>query len=299
MKIAITGGSGFVGQELTKLLLQEGHEVYILSRSNNHSNKNVHYIQWLSESDTPEIQLNGIDAWVNLAGVSINAGRWTEQQKHKIYDSRMKATDEMIRIIDSVDIKPTVLINASAIGIYPPSQSATYTENSNATGVDFLAKTVEDWELKANEAEKFGTRVLCSRFGIILGKDEGALPLMSLPYKMFVGGKVGSGKQWLSWVHVEDVARAILFAIKTSEMTGPFNVTSPQPHNMHEFGKILAGVLKRPYWIPVPSIALKIALGDKSQLVLLGQHVLPEKLINHGFSFEFPELKQALQHIYA
>lgn len=299
MKIVITGGSGFVGQEVMKLLQEEGYEVYILSRSKNQSNKDVHYIQWLSESDTPEDHLNGIDAWVNLAGVSINAGRWTEQQKQKIYDSRMKATDEMIRIIDSVNIKPSVLINASAIGIYPSSLSATYTENSNARGNNFLAKTVEDWEKKARNAEKFGTRVLCSRFGIILGKNEGALPIMSLPYKMFVGGKVGSGKQWVSWVHVKDAARAILFAIKNTEITGPFNVTSPQPHNMDDFGKILAGVLKRPYWIPVPSIALKIALGDKSQLVLLGQHVLPEKLITHGFSFDFPELKQALQHIYA
>jgi uncharacterized protein (TIGR01777 family) len=299
MKIAITGGSGFVGTELTKLLHQKGHEVYILSRSNNQLNKDVHNIKWLSESENPEVQLNGIDAWVNLAGVSINDGRWTEQQKQKIYDSRMKATDEMIRIIDSVDIKPSVLINASAIGIYPPSQSATYTENSDARGDDFLAKTVEDWEKKASMVEKFGTRVLCSRFGIILGKDEGALPLISMPYKMFVGGKVGSGKQWLSWIHVEDVSRAILFAINTNKMKGPFNVTSPNPQNMNDFGKILAGVLKRPYWIPVPSIALKMALGDKSQLVLKGQRVLPEKLIANGFSFKFPELEQALQHIYA
>jgi len=296
MKVAITGGSGFLGHELTKLLKNEGHEVYILSRSNQ---KESHTIQWLSENSKPEDYLNGIDAWVNLAGASINEGRWNEQQKQNIYDSRMKATDEMIRIVDAVEDKPTVLINASAIGIYPPSESVTYTDSSKEKGTDFLAKTVHDWEEKATRIEQFGTRVAAGRFGIILGKNDGALPLMALPYKMFVGGKVGSGKQWLSWIHVEDVARAILFAIQNTELNGPFNVTSPSPKTMNEFGKTLGDVLKRPHWIPVPSVALKIGLGDKSQLVLEGQRVLPEKLLNQGFTFKFAELKEALQHVYA
>lgn len=299
MKVAITGGSGFLGQVLTDLLTKEGHEVYILSRSNRKPENNIHAIQWLSEESKPEKYLNGIDAWVNLAGVSINEGRWNEEQKQKIHDSRVKATDEMIRIIDAVENKPTVLINASAIGIYPPSETATYTESSTERGSDFLAKTVQDWEQNATRTQQFGTRVAYGRFGIILGKDEGALPLMALPYKMFVGGKVGSGKQWLSWVHVEDVARAIYFAIGNKDMTGPFNVTSPNPQNMNNFGKILGDVLNRPHWIPVPSIALKIGLGDKSQLVLQGQRVLPDQLIKHGFSFKFPDLKTALKHIYA
>lgn len=295
MKVAITGGSGFLGKELTKVLKNEGHEVYILSRS--HQNDS-HTIQWLSDDSKPEEYLNGIDAWVNLAGVSINEGRWNKQQKQNIYNSRMKATDEMIRIIDAVEDKPSVLINASAIGIYPPSETATYTDSSKEKGTDFLAKTVNDWEEKATKTERFGTRVAAGRFGIILGKNDGALPLMALPYKMFVGGKVGSGKQWLSWIHVEDVARAILFAIENKDLTGPFNVTSPCPQTMNEFGKTLGNVLNRPHWIPVPSIALKLGLGDKSQLVLEGQRVLPEKLLNQGFTFRFPELKKALQHVY-
>ncbi|MFX3675087.1 MAG: TIGR01777 family oxidoreductase [Paenisporosarcina sp.] len=297
MKVAITGGSGFVGKALTTLLQYKGHDVYILSRSNHDSN-NRNIIQWLSENNKPENYLNGVDAWVNLAGVSINEGRWTEEQKQKIYDSRMKSTNEMLRIIDAVEEKPSVIINASAIGIYPASETTTYTENSTERGTDFLAKTVEDWEKKATQAEKFGTRIAYGRFGIILGENEGALPLIALPYKMFVGGKVGTGRQWLSWVHIEDVARAILFAIEKKDLFGPFNVTSPNPYNMDDFGKILGDVLKRPHWIPVPSIALKLALGDKSQLVLQGQRVYPEKLINHGFSFKFPELKKALQEIY-
>ncbi|HSO57129.1 MAG TPA: TIGR01777 family oxidoreductase [Paenisporosarcina sp.] len=299
MKVAITGGSGFVGKEITNQLTENGHEVYILTRSSKPSNDLVHMVKWLGEGDKPEEQLNGVDTWINLAGASINEGRWTEEQKQKIYDSRMKATDEVLRIFETVSEKPTVLINASAIGIYPPSEQATYTEQSSSRGSDFLAETVEEWEKKAFQAEKYGTRVACGRFGIILGKNEGALPLMALPYKMGVGGKVGTGNQWVSWVHVSDVAKAVLYAIDNDDFKGPFNVTSPDPKQMNDFGKILGEILNRPHWIPVPAFALKLALGDKSQLVLEGQRVLPDKLLTHGFKFSYPDLQQALKNIYA
>lgn len=299
MKVAITGGSGFVGQEITKQLADKGHEVYILSRSDKPSNDIVHMVKWLGADAIPEEQLENIDAWINLAGSSINEGRWTEEQKQKIYDSRMKATDEVLRIIGAVTKKPSVLINASAIGIYPTSEQATYTEHSSSRGEDFLAKTVEAWEKKALEAEQFGTRVACGRFGIILGKEQGALPQMALPYKMGVGGKVGSGNQWVSWVHVSDVAKSILYAIEHDDFNGPFNVTAPDSKQMYDFGKILGEVLHRPHWMPVPSFALKLVLGEKSQLVLKGQRVLPEKLLLHGFKFTYPDLRDALQNIYA
>jgi len=299
MKVAITGGSGFVGKEITKQLTNNGHEVYILTRSSKPSNDSVHMVKWLGEKDKPEEQLNGVDAWINLAGASINEGRWTEEQKQKIHDSRMQATDEVLRILKAVSEKPTVLVNASAIGIYPPSEEALYTEQSSSRGSDFLAETVEEWEKKAFQAEQYRTRVACGRFGIILGKNEGALPLMALPYKMGIGGKVGSGNQWVSWVHVSDVAKAILYAIDNDDFKGPFNVTSPDPKQMNEFGKILGQILNRPHWIPVPSFALKLALGDKSQLVLEGQRVMPDKLLTHGFKFTYPDLQQALKNIYA
>lgn len=299
MKIAITGGSGFVGNELSSLLVNKGHEVFILTRSDRPSKGLVKMVQWLTDGSEPENHLQDIDAWVNLAGASINEGRWTQEQKDKIYDSRMKATDEVLRIINQVEKKPSVLVNASAIGIYPPSEHALYTEQSEARGSDFLAKTVEDWEKKADEAKQHGTRVAYGRFGIILGKEEGALPLMALPYKMGVGGQVGSGKQWVSWVHVSDVAAALLYAIENESIKGPFNVTAPDPKQMNEFGKILGEVLHRPHWIPVPAFALKLALGDKSQLVLEGQRVMPDKLLTNSFSFKYPHLKDALQNIYA
>jgi uncharacterized protein len=298
MKIAITGGTGFVGSELTNLLVQKGHEVFILTRSLNKDINNVSFVKWLSGNSFPEKKLEGIDAIVNLAGESINNGRWTVKQKKKIYESRMQATDEVIRILHALEHKPKVLVNASAIGIYPASEDITYTENSLVVGTDFLAKTVQDWEVKAQTAEQLGIRVAYGRFGIILGKSEGALPLMALPYKLFVGGPIGFGKNWMSWVHVRDVAKALLFAIENN-IHGPFNVAAPDAKRMNEFGKILASVLNRPYYFPVPSFALKLALGEKSQLVLEGQHVLPEVLIENGFVFDFPDLSKALTDIYS
>lgn len=298
MKIAITGGTGFVGSELTNLLVQMGHEVFILTRSPNKDINNVSFVKWLSGNSLPEKKLEGIDAIVNLAGESINNGRWTVEQKKKIYESRMQATDEVIRILHALEHKPKVLVNASAIGIYPASEDITYTENSLVVGTDFLAKTVLDWEVKAQTAEQLGIRVAYGRFGIILGKSEGALPLMALPYKLFVGGPIGLGKNWMSWVHVRDVAKALLFAIENN-IHGPFNVAAPDAKRMNEFGKILASVLNRPYYFPVPSFALKLALGEKSQLVLEGQHVLPEVLIENGFVFDFPNLSKALTDIYS
>ena len=298
MKIAITGGTGFVGEELTRLLLARGDEVYILTRKPKSPADNITYVKWLSQDAAPETQLEGVDAFVNLAGASINDGRWSEEQKKLIYTSRMDATNELLRIIRKLDKKPKVLVNASAVGIYPPSETATYTEASADLGSDFLAQTVRDWEILASRAEEDGLRVACGRFGIILGKDEGALPLMALPYKLFAGGTVGSGKQWLSWIHVKDVARALAFALDNDQLSGAFNVTAPNPKQMKDFGKEIAHALGRPHWIPVPSFALKTVLGDKSQLVLKGQRVLPTVLEQHGFQFKFPNLRSALADIY-
>ncbi|TQR19315.1 TIGR01777 family oxidoreductase [Psychrobacillus vulpis] len=297
MKIAITGGTGFVGRELTKLLVKNGHEVFILSRTDNKTSMDAKYIKWLTDDANPEKDLDEIDAIVNLAGESINNGRWTENQKQKIFNSRLQSTNEVLRIIQSMHLKPKVLVNASAIGIYPASNEKTYTEKFTEIGSDFLAKTVHEWEQTAATAEQLGIRVAYGRFGIILGKKEGALPLMALPYKMFVGGTVGSGQQWVSWVHVKDVARALLFAIE-NDIHGAFNVVAPNAKVMKDFGKTLGIVLKRPHYLPVPALALKIALGDKSQLVLEGQHVIPETLLEKGFTFQYPNLLNALTDIY-
>lgn len=298
MKIVIAGGSGFVGQKLTATLLNEGHEIIILSRKESKREGNVRYVSWLQEGSQPEVEIVDADVFVNLAGVSINEGRWTAKHRIQIYDSRMEATDELLRIISVLDKKPSVLVNASAIGIYSASENNIYTEESTDFAEDFLGKTVMDWETKASSVTANNIRSVLMRFGVILGKDSGALPLMVMPYKLFAGGTVGSGNQWVSWVHVDDVARAIVFAINNQDLHGPVNVTSPFPKRMKYFGKTIGFVLHRPHWIPVPSFAMKVILGKKSALVLSGQHVLPEKLLNNKFEFRFATLESALNDLY-
>lgn len=298
MKIAIAGGSGFIGTELTKFLVQHGHQVIILTRKQNQlSDEKKTHVEWLREEAEPEKALEGMDAFINLAGVSLNAGRWSEQHKQQIYESRMTATKELVRIISALNKKPAVLINASAVGIYPVSLTEHYTEQSPAAPNDFLGKTVRDWEQCAKGAEQFSVRTVFTRFGVILGKKGSALTLMALPYKLFAGGTIGSGKQWLSWVHVTDVVRAIHFAMENNRIHGPVNVTAPEPLTMKEFGRTIGSVLSRPHWLPVPSAALKLALGEKSKLVLEGQYVKPEVLLKQGFDFRYPTLEKALKDL--
>jgi uncharacterized protein len=297
MKIVIAGGSGFIGQKLIEIFLADDHDMIILTRNRMPSNGRVKYVTWLQEGITPEDEIGSADVFINLAGVSINDGRWNLKHQKQIYESRMTATDEVIRMMKALPVKPSVLINASAIGIYPASDHIVYNEDSFEIANDFLAKTVHDWEKKASIMEEFGVRTVLMRFGVVLGNQGGALPLMVLPYKLFVGGTVGSGKQWVSWVHVMDAARAIVFASENEQLRGPVNVTSPSPIRMKEFGKTIAMVLHRPHWIPVPSFALKAVLGKKSALVLEGQQVLPEVLLKNGFPFLFPKLQTALEDL--
>ncbi|MGE7111584.1 TIGR01777 family oxidoreductase [Lysinibacillus sp. NPDC047702] len=298
MKIVIAGGTGFVGKVLTRLLQDNGHEIIILTRNKIVQEKDIQYVQWLQQGARPEQLLNTVDAFVNLAGISLNNGRWTKKQKKAIYTSRMDATLEIVRIMEQLTSKPKVLINASAVGIYPTSTITTYTEDSMDYATDFLGTTVQDWERQAKRAEKLGVRVALARFGVILGRDQGALPSMLLPYKMHIGGTIGSGEQWLSWVHVEDVARAIYFAITNENIKGPFNVTAPHATRMKDFGKTIAMIMGRSHWMPVPSIAMRLALGEQSVLVLEGQHVLPAVLEEQHFTFNYPHLKEALQDLF-
>jgi uncharacterized protein (TIGR01777 family) len=297
MKVVIAGGSGFVGRYITKLLLKYHHEIIILSRNQKADTENVKYVLWLQKGASPEKEIGEADVFINLAGVSINDGRWTERHQKMILESRMEATDELIRIIGKLDQKPSVFINASAIGIYPVSETEIYTEDSSEVATDFLGKTVSEWEKRAASLTELGIRTVFTRFGLILGKDEGALPLMVLPYKIFVGGKVGNGRQWISWVHVEDVARAVAHIMQNDQFKGPVNVTAPFPVRMDEFGKMIGATLHKPHWFPVPSPLMKLALGKKSSLVLEGQYVTPEKLLANGFEFDFPILSLALDNL--
>lgn len=299
MKIVVAGGSGFVGKKLTTLLHNDGHEVVILTRGKSRMEKGMQFVQWLSKEADPVAEIRYADAFVNLAGVSLNSGRWTEKKKHEIYASRMQATSTLIDMMTQLSQPPKVLVNASAVGIYPASQHMIYTEEDKIFSQDFLGSTVRDWERMANRAQALNVRVATGRFGVILGQGGGALPLMALPYHYYVGGPIGSGKQWLSWVHVDDVARALYFAITTPELIGPFNVTAPHALRMADFVQVLSDVLHKPNWLAVPSFVLQIALGEQSKLVLEGQHVVPQQLEKHGFEFKYPTAQQALENIYA
>ncbi len=296
MKIAISGGTGFVGKHLAQHFLSKGYSVYILTRSKRTSSeKNLHYVQWLSESSNPASALEGVDVVINLAGKTINT-RWTEKAKKEIVDSRVESTKAIYSIINSLKQRPSVFINASAIGIYGTSVEQTFTETSTTKGTDFLAKTVEVWEKEANKMNELGVRTVLTRFGIVLG-EEGALPKMVLPYKIFAGGPLGSGGQWVSWIHIGDLVHLIHHIIHTPKITGPVNAVAPNPVQMNQLGKTIAKKLQRPHWLPAPSFALKAVLGEMSLLLLKGQRVLPEKALTSHYQFIYPSLDKALSDI--
>ncbi|AEW53669.1 TPA: TIGR01777 family oxidoreductase [Bacillus cereus] len=296
MKIAISGGTGFIGTYLSTFFIQKGHMVYILTRNKTTetSDPNLQYVQW-----TPNLQtfpLSSIDVVINLAGESINS-RWTKKQKKAIVNSRIQTTKGLIKQLQTLSIKPHTFINASAIGYYGTSETESFTEQHETPGDDFLANTVCSWEQEASKARSLGIRTVYARFGVVLSADGGALPKMLLPYQFYIGGTIGSGNQWLSWIHIDDVVRLIDFIIHKKEIDGPLNITAPEPIRMKEFGETIATIMKKPHWLPVPSFILHALLGEMSILVLEGQHVLPSKAIEHGYQYTFPTIDHALQNI--
>ncbi|MEI5914995.1 TIGR01777 family oxidoreductase [Bacillus cereus group sp. Bce005] len=296
MKIAISGGTGFIGKYLSTFFIQKGHTVYILTRNKTTetSDPNLQYVQW-----TPNLQtfpLSSIDVVINLAGESINS-RWTKKQKKAILNSRIQTTKGLIKQLQTLNIKPHTFINASAIGYYGTSETESFTEQHETPGDDFLANTVCSWEQEASKARSLGMRTVYARFGVILSADGGAFPKMLLPYQFYIGGTIGSGNQWLSWIHIDDVVHLIDFIIQKEEIDGPLNLTAPLPIRMKEFGETIAAIMKKPHWLPVPSFMLHTLLGEMSILVLEGQHVLPSKAIEHGYEYTFPAIDHALQNI--
>ncbi|PYZ92405.1 TIGR01777 family protein [Salipaludibacillus keqinensis] len=298
MKVAITGGTGLIGQAVTKELTSQGHHVFILTRnkSNKQEEKQVSFVEWLKDGTEPEKELDGIDALINLAGENLNSGRWTSDKKQEILQSRIEATKEAVRIIEKMDHKPSVFLSGSAVGFYGTSYTKTFTEEDREPGEDFLADVVKQWEEEALKAPP-EVRVVCTRFGVVLDAEDGALKKMLPPFKLFAGGKLGTGEQWMSWIHIEDVAQALVHCIHHKDIQGPVNFTSPEPQRMKDFGKTLADTLNRPFWAPVPSTVLHIALGEMSVLVLEGQRVLPKQLQNYGYTFTYPNLQEAFSDL--
>ncbi|MHA6252688.1 TIGR01777 family oxidoreductase [Oceanobacillus sp. CAU 1775] len=294
MNFIITGGTGFIGGHLKEHLIKKGHHVFVLTRSpkaENNTNFETHISYSVNTEELPEI--HGV---INLAGESL-FGYWSEEKKDKILSSRLKVTEQVIQLVKKLRVKPKVFINGSAVGYYGMSEELIFTEKTTTPGEDFLAQVVVDWEKTASEVESLGIRVVYTRFGIVLGKKEGSLPMMALPVKLFVGGKVGDGEQWISWIHINDAISLLDFCLFNEEMNGPVNITAPRPQRNHEFYKTLAEVYKRPYWFHAPAPLLILALGEMATLLTEGQYVLPQKALEQGFKHDFPKLKEALNQL--
>jgi len=295
MKIAITGGTGFVGSHLAASLVRQGANVLIISRSGNASGdpRGITRITWEQLDDSVAL-LEGTHGIVNLAGESINQ-RWTRAAKERILHSRLQAASRIRQYVQRLQIKPRVVLNASGMSVYGTSEFETFDENSPARPADFLSSVVMEWEKEADRIPV--ERLVKIRVGLVLGSDGGAFPLMALPFKLGLGGRVGSGRQWLSWIHIRDMVRLLEFCLYHPEIGGPVNATAPNPVTNSEFSRILAKVLRRPNWFPVPEFVLKTVLGELSSLLLEGQKVIPRKLMEHGFRFEYPELEPALRQL--
>lgn len=293
MKIAVTGGSGFIGKRLISHLQQQGHEVINISRSPRAVIEHVRTVTW-DQLKTDSSAFVGLDAIVNLAGESINQ-RWTAAAKERIVGSRLKAAEQVAQLVERMDVKPKVVVNASGMSVYGTSETETFDERSPHRPIDFLSKVVEQWEDVADQIQ--GTRIVKVRVGLVLDGKEGAFPKMALPYKLGVGGPIGSGKQWLSWIHIDDMVRLIDFCIQNEAILGPVNATAPNPVTNRDFGRALAKAMRRPNLFPLPAFILKIMFGELSTLLLEGQKVLPRVLLEHGFTFKYSFVDKALADI--
>jgi len=299
MKILITGGTGFVGTQLTSRLLQDGHEVTILSRSAKRSGEVPRGISYLQGDPTQkgswQEAMKNHEAVINLAGASIFA-KWTEEHKKAIRESRVNTTRNIVEGIPSHPQRPFTLFSTSAVGYYGFCGDEELTEGS-PNGDDFLARIASEWEGEALKAREKGARVVITRFGIVMGEKGGALSQMIPLFKKYIGGPIGSGKQWFSWVHIKDLSEAFAFLLKHPEISGPVNVCAPNPVRNKDLAKALGKVLHRPSFMPAPGFMVKLVLGEFGSVILEGQKVIPKRLLDSGFTFQYPEIDKALQGI--
>lgn len=304
MKIAIAGATGFVGSRLVEVLKQQGHQVLVLTRNRDKAQRLfpssafpnleiVHYTP--TQSGAWQQSISGCTGVVNLAGAPLADERWTSSRKQEILDSRQLGTQKIVEAIAQAESKPEVLVNASAVGYYGASETATFDENS-PSGDDFLAQVCQAWEAEAQKVKDTETRLVILRLGIVLG-NGGAVGKMLLPFKLFAGGPLGSGRQWFSWIHIDDLVNSILQALTHREMQGIFNATAPNPVRMSQLCETLGEVMGRPSWLPVPDFALELILGEAAQVVLQGQQVLPKRTLETGFDYQYSTLKPALQQV--
>lgn len=297
MRLVIAGGTGFIGSALCDRLTEIGYSLVLLSQrpAPPHTPPNRQWITWTpGKPGSWEQVVDSADGVVNLAGEPIPAKRWTKEQKDKIRDSRLNVTRALVTAIGKAKKKPEILLNASAIGYYGPRGDETVVEDTEP-GNDFVSRLCIDWEKEAQKAESYGVRVVKLRTGIVLGKGGGALPKMVLPFKLFVGGSLGTGRQWVSWIQMEDEIGLMIHLLQKGDAAGAINATAPHPVTMIELCRTLGKVLGRPSWAPVPAFALRLLLGEMADVVLTGQRVLPTKAQQMGYNFKYTDLYEALR----
>ena len=300
MRIIITGGTGLIGGALAANLANDGHEVILLSRAPERTTSlpsGVRAERWDGRTATGWGSLaEGADAIVNLAGEGIASGRWTEERKRRIRESRVNAGQAVVDAVKAATRKPGVVIQSSAVGYYGVHGDEEITESTPA-GNDYLAQVAVAWENSTAPVETVDVRRAVIRTGVVLSKKSGALPQMLLPFKLFVGGPLGSGKQWLPWIHIADQVSAIRFLIENRRASGAFNLCAPNPLTNAEFGRVVGRVMGRPAFMPTPAFALRLAFGEMATVLLDGQRQLPKRLIELGFAFRFPSAQAALRDI--
>ena len=298
MRVVVAGGTGFIGTRLSQQLIDRGHQVTVLTRNaataQQAPSSSADLLSW--NPDAREIQLpDRTEAIVNLAGDSIAGSRWTDERKARIRESRVKATDTLLEAINTASQRPSVLVNASAVGYYGPRGDETLSEEA-PPGRGFLTEVVLEWEQRARAAEALGVRVVLLRIGIVFGREPAALPQMSLPFKLFAGGPVASGKQWMSWIHVDDVVGMIVWSIENPEVSGPINAVAPEPLTNTQISQEIGRALGRPSWLPAPAFALKLLFGEMAEALLInGQRVLPTRAQSLGYVFKYPSARAALE----
>lgn len=305
MRVLITGGTGLIGSELTNNLCADGHDVIILSRSGTSDTflpSRAQLVKWDGRTAEGWGRLvNEVDAIVNLAGESISganpvSGRWTAARKRRIVDSRVQAGQAIVQALKGATKRPQVLVQASAVGYYGPHGDEPVTEDT-APGNDFLADVCKQWEASVAGVEALGVRLAVVRTGVVLSSGGGALPFMALPFRYFVGGPLGSGKQYVPWIHEEDQINAIRFLLEHQSMRGAYNVCAPKPVTNADFSKAIGRALRRPSYMPAPEFAIRLVLGEFATLIVDGQRQIPRRLQQSGFRFKYEDADSALKDL--